>query len=43
MAIEVGKPAPDFTLTDQHDRPRTLKEFRGKNVILYFYGNYIQK
>jgi len=37
MTIEVGKPAPDFVLNDQHDKPRSLKEFRGKDVILYFY------
>jgi len=37
MALEVGKPAPDFELNDQHDEPRSLKEFRGKDVIIYFY------
>jgi len=29
-------PAPDFTLTDQFDRPVSLRSFRGKVVILAF-------
>ena len=29
--------APDFELPDQNGNIRTLKEFRGKKVILYFY------
>lgn len=29
-------PAPDFTLTDQFDRPFTLRSFRGKVVMLAF-------
>lgn len=37
MTIEVGKPAPDFVLNDQHGKARSLKEFRGKDVIIYFY------
>lgn len=37
MAAEEGKPAPDFTLNDQHGRPVTLSGLRGKPVVLYFY------
>ncbi len=37
MAIEEGMPAPDFTLTDQDNRPVSLKDFRGRDVIVYFY------
>jgi peroxiredoxin Q/BCP len=37
MAIQEGKAAPDFTLTDQNDRKVALKDLRGKHVILYFY------
>lgn len=37
MTLEVGKPAPDFTLNDQHEQPRSLSEFRGKDLIIYFY------
>ena len=33
----VGKPAPDFTLPDQNDKPQTLSGQRGKWVVLAFY------
>ena len=35
--IEPGNPAPDFELPDQNGIIHSLKEFRGKKVILYFY------
>lgn len=34
---EVGKPAPDFNLPDQHGKYHTLQEYRGKWLVLYFY------
>jgi thioredoxin-dependent peroxiredoxin len=37
MAVEVGKAAPPFTLTDTGNNKVALKDFGGKNVILYFY------
>jgi peroxiredoxin Q/BCP len=37
MAIEEGKAAPAFTLTDAEGKKVSLKDFAGKNVILYFY------
>jgi peroxiredoxin Q/BCP len=37
MAIEAGNPAPDFTLPDDTGRERSLSEFRGSPVGLYFY------
>lgn len=37
MPIEEGKAAPLFTLRDQHGEKVALKDFRGQNVILYFY------
>ncbi len=37
MAIEEGMPAPDFTLTDQNNRPVSLKDLKGQDVIVYFY------
>jgi peroxiredoxin Q/BCP len=37
MAIEEGKAAPAFTLTDEAGKKVSLKDFAGKNVILYFY------
>lgn len=35
--LTVGMPAPDFALTDQNGETRTLKDFAGKKLILYFY------
>lgn len=37
MAISAGIPAPDFTLLDDTGTPRKLSDYRGKNVVLYFY------
>ena len=37
MAIEEGKTAPPFTLPDQTGRDRSLKNFRGRDVVVYFY------
>lgn len=37
MAIEVGRPAPDFTLPDQHGNPVALSSLRGQWVVVYFY------
>jgi peroxiredoxin Q/BCP len=34
---EVGKPAPDFSLTTGDGSQVNLKDFRGKWVVLYFY------
>ena len=33
----VGAPAPGFTLTNDQGQPASLKDFRGKWVVLYFY------
>ncbi|MEV8439067.1 peroxiredoxin [Actinosynnema sp. NPDC051121] len=36
--VEVGAPAPDFTLDDYNKQPVTLSSFRGeRNVLLVFY------
>ena len=37
MAIEEGKAAPAFTLPDQNGKPVSLKDFAGKDVVVYFY------
>jgi thioredoxin-dependent peroxiredoxin len=35
--LEVGDKAPDFSVTADEGQTISLKDFRGKNVILYFY------
>ncbi|NDC76251.1 peroxiredoxin, partial [bacterium] len=35
--ISVGRAAPAFGAVDQHGATRTLREFRGRTVVLYFY------
>ena len=35
--LEAGTKAPDFQLPDQDGTVRTLEEYKGKKVILYFY------
>jgi peroxiredoxin Q/BCP len=37
MLVNVGDPAPSFTLTDQDGNPWSLEEHRGRPVVLYFY------
>ena len=36
--LEIGKKAPDFKLLDQNGEKRSLKDYRGKKVVLYFYS-----
>lgn len=36
-SVQVGQPAPDFTLTSHDKQPVTLSEQRGKNVVLLFF------
>jgi peroxiredoxin Q/BCP len=35
--IEIGKPAPKFTLSDQDGNSVSLKDLKGSWVVLYFY------
>lgn len=35
--IKEGAKAPDFKLPDQHGKEIRLSDFKGKNVVLYFY------
>ena len=37
MALQVGDKAPEFTLKDSFEKDVSLKDFKGKMVILYFY------
>ncbi len=38
MALEAGQKAPDFSVQDQDGITRTLKDYLGQKVALYFYG-----
>jgi glutaredoxin-dependent peroxiredoxin len=37
MALQIGQPAPDFTLYDSSKEEVTLSNYRGKPVILLFF------
>jgi cytochrome oxidase Cu insertion factor (SCO1/SenC/PrrC family) len=40
ISSAVGKPAPGFTLKDQHGKNFSLQSARGKQVLLVFYRGY---
>jgi peroxiredoxin Q/BCP len=35
--LKAGDRAPDFSVTDDQGKVRTLGEFRGKTLVLWFY------
>ena len=35
--LEIGTPAPDFSLPDQNGTLHRLSDYRGQKIILYFY------
>ncbi|MCX5944427.1 MAG: thioredoxin-dependent thiol peroxidase [Cyanobacteria bacterium] len=37
MALQIGDPAPDFTLPDQDGNPVSLSSLQGQRVVIYFY------
>ena len=37
MKLQVGQPAPDFSLPSHLDKDVTLHEFIGTNVVLVFF------
>ena len=37
MDISINDKAPEFTLPDQNDDEVSLKDFRGKTVVLFFF------
>jgi cytochrome oxidase Cu insertion factor (SCO1/SenC/PrrC family) len=37
-ALEIGKPAPEFTLPSTTGEKITLSQYRGKIVLVEFYG-----
>jgi|SRR5271165_4608495 len=36
-ALKIGDKAPDFQLLDQNGKEVSLKDFKGKSVLIYFY------
>ena len=36
--LSIGTKAPDFTLQDQNGTVRSLSDFKGKKIVLYFYS-----
>jgi thioredoxin-dependent peroxiredoxin len=37
MALEVGRKAPDFALSDEDGKIVKLSDFKGKRVVVFFY------
>ncbi|MBC1261844.1 thioredoxin-dependent thiol peroxidase [Synechococcus sp. BSF8S] len=37
MSLQIGDPAPSFSLPDQNGSPVALAELRGQRVVIYFY------
>ncbi len=37
MELQVGDPAPDFALPNQDGKKMNLADYRGKNVVIFFY------
>ncbi|MCP9803188.1 thioredoxin-dependent thiol peroxidase [Cyanobium sp. T1G-Tous] len=37
MTLQIGDPAPDFTLPDQDGTAVKLSQFKGQRVVVYFY------
>ena len=35
--MQIHDKAPDFTLQDENGKPVSLHDFRGKNVVVYFF------
>ncbi len=35
--LKVGDKAPDFSAPDQHGKIISMKDFKGKKIVLYFY------
>ncbi len=35
--LQAGQPAPEFQALDEQGRPISLSDFRGRNLVLYFY------
>ena len=40
VGLEIGQIAPDFTQNDQYGKPISLKDFRGKVVMIDFWATW---
>jgi len=38
--LKEGDMAPDFCMPDQNEKKVCLKDYKGKNIVLYFYPKY---
>ena len=36
-SLKPGDKAPDFTLKDQHGKEHSLSDYKGKNLLIFFY------
>jgi thioredoxin-dependent peroxiredoxin len=37
MALEVGRKAPDFALSDEEGKTVRLGDFKGRRLVVFFY------
>ena len=37
LKLTIGQKAPNFTLPDENNRSRSLSDYAGKKIVLYFY------
>jgi peroxiredoxin Q/BCP len=37
MSLKENDKAPDFTLPDESEKPVSLRDFRGQNIVLFFF------
>ena len=35
--LNIGDPAPDFSLSDQDGKTHSLADYRGRKLLVYFY------
>tara|TARA_B100001029_G_C15060885_1_gene458369 strand:+ start:3589 stop:3723 length:135 start_codon:yes stop_codon:yes gene_type:complete len=37
MYLKIGETAPNFNIKDQNDNERTLSDFKGNKILIWFY------
>jgi hypothetical protein len=43
MPITIGLQAPEFTLHDSDKQPVSLSDFKGKNVLIFFFLKHLRE